>query len=95
MTDMCILNDCVIYGSINGDIYIVKKKSLLAQYKDSVKISDMCLARTYPCLTSFISQLMVSPDNKYLFCVGVADETIVQYELHLEKAPADISSIED
>ena len=30
MTEMCMYNDNIIYGSINGDIYIVKKKSLLA-----------------------------------------------------------------
>lgn len=79
MTAMVFCKDNIIYGSANGDIYIVKKPSLYPFEGDNSKISEMCMARTYPCLTSFISQLLISPDGKYLFCVSVTDETIVQY----------------
>lgn len=73
MTAMVFWKDSVIYGSSNGDIYIVKKPSLYPVEGETIKVSDMCLARTYPCLTSFISQLEISPDGKYLFCVSVTD----------------------
>lgn len=73
MTSMAFVKDSIIYGSANGDIYIVKKPSLHPIEGDNIKISDMCVARTYPCLTSFISELKISPDGKYLFCVSVTD----------------------
>ena len=77
MTSMLFYKQNVIYGSINGDIYIVKKNSLVED--TTHKVSSMSLARRYPCLTSFISQLEISPDGKYIFCTSVTDETIIQY----------------
>ena len=74
---MCFYKkDTIIYGGTHGKLHIVRSTSLLIDKDhtfETLRQTEMAVSKTYASQTSFIAQMEISSDSKYLFVAGQLD----------------------
>ena len=88
---MVFLKQFVIYGGSHGKIHLLRRSSLGSD-KSIVecKQTEMGIGKTYMSQISFINQMELSWDGKYLFVAGSVDQCIVKYVIVQQRITSDL-----